>query len=368
MFPPFSVNIAMSNATLTSVISINDSETDQSIEWDLSLEVYDITYLLCFKIFGLLLTVFGMFGNICTICVLVPKPNKRSVTIFLIGLALSDFLSLLFSFIFCIYRTLRDILDPIELTNFLRIHYYYINYVMRVPKNVTNCLTVSVAFERLIAVLKPHGSKLNLSKKSAIRLVVVLFVVVTFVLLPFALEFTYKYVYNNTLQRNIVHTAFTSFGSDREFFFVYYIVTFVCLTTFAIVLSLVCNLVLMCFLLNRSKMKLANGSSTNNANSKESKTTKPLLIITFIFIICITPAAIYYPLRAMDIYKRRSYFMRVLFAWVNLFEMFNHFANPVVLYINSTAFRKDYIRLFCKNKISPSEPVSQFGQSTQMTK
>jgi len=227
-------------------------------------------------------------------------------------------------------------------------------YFIMVSKTCSNITLFVVCIERVICVVKPHHVDKILTKKVAMIVVLVIVTATSSTFIPFAFEFKDSTMLNPETNQTMVILVYSSFRDNHESFFRgMYILIFVlhfCLPVLGVV---VCNVWLILVLLKRRRQKVhinttGNASHRKLSESRELRTTKLVLAVTIVFVICVSPLGIYLPLRGfVDLsISPEQYSIMVLVSI--LLESVHFSANTFVYFLGSPSFRREVKKTFNK--------------------
>ncbi|XP_021359672.1 uncharacterized protein LOC110454490, partial [Mizuhopecten yessoensis] len=116
--------------------------------------------------------------------------------------------------------------------------------------------------------------------------------------------------------------------------------------TLALVTILVCNIALIIFLFHRMYNPM-NTVLLTSSQARELKMTKLGLVLTCIFVVCVSPLGIFYPLRGLGSSPIPQPVYRAIMPVATLLESINYSVNSLVYYIGSARFRADFQQIIC---------------------
>ena len=292
--------------------------------------------------------IFGIFGNVFTLVMLVRKiiPGTDSLRFKLIHLTIADLTVVLIMAVVTvgnIYSYLNPV-DGLPLQNIILT--FTMRSLLNVPYSISAYLVMFIALERVLAIVKPFKVKTFCGYKLVkIKLCVCYTVFLTIGILQAT---KLKLIYNENKSRYVFqHTEVGRNKSLVEFLDMFVIIMYL---TIPILVTLVCNIIFVASLLHR-RHKMARMVTDVNptANKKKSKTEGMILLLSVLFFVTVTPSAITRTyIRVTD--GVISADIRMGMA-VNLFLLnINHCLNPMVYTVTVVAYRRRLIRFVTFNR------------------
>ncbi|XP_069102885.1 free fatty acid receptor 3-like [Argopecten irradians] len=331
----------------------------------LNATVTPVTYepMTIFFYVALLLCLVGIPGTMKVIH-FYSKQSKKvdgSTPTLLLGLAVYDMLSLT-AMIPYICLTINMKSTDLEGTRLFFCHYYIPNYLARFPKHCSNFLLMIIVVSRLYSVIRPHTWKKVFSRTVGLVCVVGVSVFIPLSLLPLAVE--YKCM---DLGNDMRYHQYSDIGKNRDLYKTIYILNIVLYFSLPIFAVVICNIALVAHLLQRLYSPLAVLPVTSS-QARELKMTKVVLVLTCIFVICVSPLGVFFPLRGFGNSAIPQAVYRNIMPVSTLLETINYSSNSLVYYIASSRFRKDVKQNICCIKwsvrVSPEIPVRVLEQDT----
>lgn len=321
-----------------------------------------VVTILMIPLFSLL----GSVGNILSIVVLNNK-RMRSQTNYILGaLCVSDTLFLMHSLVFFGLNVYRK-MDPIK-GETVRSYVYPIvgAYSCIVTARITSCLTILLCAERFIAVYFPMQARIICTIKSTCVAIFVIYVTTFLVFIPF----TFKYesvpfqLGPNISGRIMNKTAF--YMNNRTFYSAYGTILNIIFRFIPLLIIVILNF-LMIHAVHRtwksrqtmssvkatpSSLRLSSRSNRHCSSSDQNHITIMLVIVAFVFVICILPGAVHsiathiWP-KQYTPYGR----MKNLYVFIStitfLLETINSSVNFIIYMAFSRKFRLLYKEQFC---------------------
>ena len=347
--------------------STNGTLNIVNVPWDISAVIHEYSVLITLQVISPVIAVFGIFTLICTIIILLKRRLKKGITVLMLALSVTDLLALFVSCLFSVFLIVRNFYDFWDTQQLLQRNFYFVNYIIRFPKTLSSTFTVIIGVERLIAILKPNRIKFVLTRNVAIWLSVAVIVTVPLLMFPMAIEFQVVDFYDVKLKKWRLTTVFSSVGSDRDFYEKFYIVYTILFHIAPIIITSACNITLLVYLQRKTQEITMEALHSLNRMRKEIKVTKPVLIVTLVFICCATPSTVVYLLRSFEVWPTKSRISRTLVAYAIMLELVNHAINPSIFYFSSKEFKEDYknlLRISCRStKVQPISIIHPVRQS-----
>jgi hypothetical protein len=323
--------------------------------------------VMLWKIIPPFLILFGTTGNTLTIIVLINKRLRASPTsIFLATLALSDILALVTGLLrqWIKYTFKVDIREDLTVTG-CRFHWF----MVYVTTQCSSWMLICVTLERVISSYIPHRRRIFC--KMRVACVVVGVIIFSLVLLNSHYLFGYGNIIRHSNNETVKEICIPKSGDYS--YFISYSWTWVDLCVFYLVpllFLLVGNSLIIYKVLDshrRSRQAVAPSAYqiTASQQSKTSGLTKLLLLVSIIFIVCVTPIVVYpigepYWKEGASDHKIAAMFLVETIA--NLLMYINHSVNFVIYFLSGTKFRAEVNRLICCKK------ATEQGQPTTISR
>ncbi|OWF47319.1 Psychosine receptor [Mizuhopecten yessoensis] len=278
------------------------------------------------------------------------KTSAGGTPILLMALAVYDTLALVTSIPYICLAINMLFVDSHEGAQMFFCHYYIPNYLVRFPKYCSNFLLMIIAMSRLYSVLRPLTWKKVFTRNLAFGCTGAVTIVIPFSLLPLAFEFSCAEINNNT----VAYKQLSDFGKNRGLFKTIYIFNMIMYYFVPLFTVLVCNIALIIFLFHRMYNPM-NTVPLTSSQARELKMTKLVLVFTCIFVVCVSPLGIFYPLRGLGNSPIPQPVYRAIMPMATLLESINYSVNSLVYYIGSARFRADVKQIICckKSRVSP---------------
>ncbi|OWF37523.1 Neuropeptide Y receptor type 4 [Mizuhopecten yessoensis] len=307
----------------------------------------------------MVISVIGIPGTVVTICFYGKRIKKTTAAtpLILTTLAGFDMLSLIFTI-------------PMSAVS---IHLFYIdgwkqdrlfaicNAVTRIPKNCSNLMLLLIGIERLVSVAWPHKLKKIFTKKVGIVCVIVVCTIITpMTVAPMAIEPELvaiqgpegDYFVRRMPQRDVNPNLYNVFYQNTILLY------------FVLPLGgvFVCNAALVVLLLKRSRTNRLNRNLNmmTPAQTRELRTTKLVMSVTVIFIVCILPFVVIFPIQTSSGADIPIKGMLLIIPLSMLLECITYSMNAVVYYIGNATFREEIREMMscaCECKIVKTQQV-----------
>ena len=298
--------------------------------------------------FNVPVAIFGMFGNVFTLMMIVRKviPGTDSLRFKLIHLTIADLMVVMIVAAVA-GGNINSFLNP---TNGIPLQNIILAYTMRsvvnIPYSISAYLVMFIALERVLAIVKPFKVKTFCSYKLVKIKLCICYTVFLAVGILQASQF--KLIYDEKKSRYVLQH--TDVGENE--FLVDFLDMFVIIMYFAIPIfaTLICNIIFVASLLHR-RHKMARMVTDVNptANKKKSKTEGMILLLSVLFFVTVTPSAITRTyIRVTDGALSANIRMSMV---VNLFLLnINHCLNPIVYTLTVVEYRRRLIQFITFNR------------------
>lgn len=313
--------------------------------------------VLLWKIIPPFLILFGTTGNIITIIVLKQKRLRTSPTsIFLATLAMSDILALVTGLLrqWITYTFDVDIRKDVSVAG-CRLHWF----VVYLSTQCSSWMLVCVTMERVISSFIPHKRRIFCNMRVAY---VAVCVIISFLVV---LNAHYLFGYGNLISHSSNETVEEVCIPKTEdySYFILYTWTWIDLCVFYLV-PLLFLLIGNCMIIykvlkshRRSRQAVAPSAYqvTTSHRRTTSSLTKLLLLVSVIFIVCVTPIVVYpigEPYWKEGASEKKVASLFLLETEANLLMYINHSVNFVIYFLSGTKFRTEVNRVVCCKKIT----------------
>lgn len=319
--------------------------------------------VLMWQIFSPILLVFGSFGNILSIVVLLrPRFRKWASTVYLIGLSVADLSVLYIGLLrqWVRYTFDEDIRDSSVF--FCKVHWWLIY----VAADCSVWILTAITAERLVSTLCPYKSKQVCTKR--ISVVTIVAVVVCSLLINCHLVYGFDRLEIQDGNTTKIIPCAPKNEAYEEFFDKAWSWIDLCkfsLIPFAI-LSSGNACILYKLLSSRRKVKTQVGPASDGSSKKGVASSMSLLLVAlnFVFIICNAPVCVYFigePYWVPADVPRKVQLQDPWWAIVNMLMYINNSSNFVLYCVTGSRFRDTVKNLFLFRKIHSSFVPSANG-------
>ncbi|XP_060579418.1 thyrotropin-releasing hormone receptor-like [Ruditapes philippinarum] len=302
------------------------------------------------------LIVFGITGNVLTIIILLQKHLRNSATsTFLVTLAISDILALITGLVrqWVKYTFKVDIREDLTVTG-CRIHWF----VVYVVTQFSSWMLICVTLERIISTFLPHTRRVFCKQRNASIAVAAIFLTLCLLNSHYLFGYGDKYNGNHTIIERCVPME------DNYTHFISYSWTWIDLCVFYLIpmlFLLIGNMMIIFKVLDshrRSRRAVVPStnvpSTTATQRNKTSSLTVLLMLVSALFIICITPIVVYpigEPYWIQGASEQRLATMFLSNALANLLMYSNHSVNFVLYFLSGSKFRSEVRKVIsCKRR------------------
>ncbi|KAH9509659.1 hypothetical protein Btru_044146 [Bulinus truncatus] len=300
------------------------------------------------------IALFGIVGNIINIIIFYKQGFQDTVNISLLGLALSDLLSLITSLWVAIcwnplmyYADLSFNPGDVEFVTGSLPHLLF--------TRVTAWITAFVALERCLCIALPLHVRIIVTPRRVLAYIVTTFVVVTLAQGASFYTSGLDWVFDGARNRSVIVRIVRPNGQEIDGI-TYSANLIFPFGSFAIVV--VCTAVTALQLRQKSKwrMKTAAAKARNHGNeddatSRDKKVIRLVIAISVIFIVSFLPANIIHIFycaissRPLLVYAYWPY-LSMSFSFVKVLEAFNASVSLVLYYTMSTRYRSNFLEMF----------------------
>ncbi|XP_060084270.1 somatostatin receptor type 4-like [Ylistrum balloti] len=288
--------------------------------------------MLCILV--LLVTIIGIPGTIVTMRFYGKRIKKSSTStaLYLSALAVFDMLSLLSNIPGIALEMSMSILDE---ENAIAA------YFTRIPKYWSNLTLLLVGIERVVSVVLPHKAPYIFTRRVGTVSVIVIIVIAPVVLLPLAIEPPLVAVTTNGTITHVRRKVQMLLDPDVYRSLIQIVsVLYFGIPVFGVFISNIC---LVTLLYGRFKSKRARNirDTMTSQQVRELRTTKLIMLVTVIFIICVLPLVIIYPVISISGEPIPIQTLLVIHPMSSLLESLNYSMNVVVYFFGSSNFRTE---------------------------
>ncbi|XP_064644056.1 FMRFamide receptor-like [Lineus longissimus] len=285
-----------------------------------------------------ILCTFGITGNILSLIVLSHKKMSSSTNVFLSALSVSDLIKLVNDVMYFIVVVIERY-DTVTGQRAMALLYPSAHYILNMSVCVTAWLTVSVSVERYISVCHPTRAKTMCTIQRARIVSVCVFIGMSILALPSGLRYENRWSISNETNQSIVSIELSVFGQHQLFKTAYTWIQNLLRSIIPLFVLVILNSCII-YALWQSRIKGKTMSSRNRISIM-------LIIVVFVFLICITPDAILSTFFKFGYYDANN-LVRGIREISDLLLQINSAVNFVLYCTFSTIFRGIFIEIFLK--------------------
>ncbi|CAL1531229.1 unnamed protein product, partial [Lymnaea stagnalis] len=295
----------------------------------------------------------GVVGNILTIFVLSRRNMQTSTNAFLSALAVADSIKLindiLYFFVIVFMRT------STRLGNMSYGYLYpYAHFVFSLSVCVSSWLTVSVAVERYIMVCHPTRARAMWSRRRAVILCTLIYVVMTSLALPSALRYRTIRCVDRATNVSKLDVELTEMWKNKLFVTSY-------TWTQNLLRSIIPLIVLV--ILNTCIISALRRTKAKRRKNARHRVTIMMIVVILAFLICITPDAILSTVFGFG-YHEAGYLPRGIREITDTLLAINAGVNFLIYCAFNQVFRKSFAHICCPNTRQTNTWMTELDEST----
>ncbi|XP_076448433.1 uncharacterized protein LOC143285105 [Babylonia areolata] len=316
-----------------------------------------------------LVVLVGIIGNVVNIIIFTKQGLRDRINVCLFSLALADLGYLLALFIYKSFSHITLVSKAVGAYWKIR----SLNTILGVFwgfSAVSNLLTLLVSVERCLCVVSPLKAKQLLKTK----VMVILIVLIYFLILSSSLIFNAKFTVGSKLDENTNTTLYTAVLSDfylqnKVFVDIVYNYLLAIALPFASLVVVIFSTITTVIFLKRAlswKQK-----SANVMDRKEAAVTKMLLLVCYVYVICVTPSVVNaFVVQFVEGWIPTGRYSNTFYAYVALMHLLtalNSSLNFFIYYLRGSKFRSTLNKLCsCKKQMQTlnSQNVTVFTAGT----
>lgn len=374
-----------------SILNINNSDLNFSLEnedmfsiknvFNIEPESNKITNIL--SIISFILCIIGIFGNIISIIILNKQPMKKlSTNIYLLGLAISDFISLFLNLLILINNFFTMIKIPQQINNIITIIVIYVYPIILSTQVLSIFITLSFTVDRYVYICHPYKSYKYCTRKNAIIILLILSGIAIIYSIPLFFERSYEMLI--LFDEIYIYKTITNFGRNIFFIFIYHLLIyciFIIFIPMSIIITLNILLIIEMIKSNRKHIlqidlnpslsndkcclffrkrgqssdniipvevsnQISKQLSTKNKRKIKNDVTLTIILLIVVFCICQIPSTI---LRLLIIFDSKVIF-NIIYIYSldisNFLIVLNSTLNCILYILVGKRFRKEFILLF----------------------
>nr|KAG5687159.1 hypothetical protein BaRGS_033626 [Batillaria attramentaria] len=310
-------------------------------------------YLMAQYVTGLIiypiLCIIGITGNILALIVLGHKDMATSTNVYLSALAVSDTFKLLNDLMYFMILAV-SLSDPLTGQIMMSSVYPYAHYIFNMSVCVTAWLTISVAAERYICVCHASKAKELCTIHRARIICSVVFVFMIILSIPSGFRYRVETVHdvrNNVTCPRVVPTAL---GTNDAFMIPYSWIQ----NSLRGIIPVFVLVYMNARIINELRKERVKGKKFSARN----RITLMLIVIIFMFLVCITPDAIMSTFFGKG-YVEEGYLVKGVREITDSLLAVNSAFNFLLYCSMSQAFRNTFLKIFCPFRGTVKSPERQ---------
>ncbi|CAL1536036.1 unnamed protein product, partial [Lymnaea stagnalis] len=285
-----------------------------------------------------ILCIIGISGNILALIVFHHRDMRTSTNVYLSSLALSDTIKLLNDAMYFIIVA-TGLYDQGLFQTMISNVYPVAHYVFNMSVCVTAWLTVSVAVERYISVCYPSRAKELCTTRRARLICTFVFVSMSTLSVPSALRYEMRTIHDRVLNITCVLILPTELGNNDSFMVPYSWIHNSLRGIIPVFILIFLNL----NIINELRKERVKGKKFTARN----RITLMLIVIVFMFLVCITPDAILSTFFGKGYIEEDNLAKGIREITDSLLAVNSAFS--FLLYcVMSVVFRNTFVKIFCK--------------------
>lgn len=247
---------------------------------------------------GICVCTFGIFTNIINIVVFIRQGSKDRTNTSLLGLAVSDLLSLVTQTwaLFC-FTDLFSVLDlpfsPKDTT------YLIAGWPRLVFTRATTWITAYISLEKCLCVVAPLKVQNLFTRRRTMAYIILVYLLAFASISPVYYTTRFAWVSNSATNKTILSTAFIENRNDFEIssFYINNIIP-----TAAFVIIICCTVILISEIKRRFQWRKKSAKSTNARaiSQRDLKLIKMVTCLSGVFILCYTPGTLLFVWMLLD--------------------------------------------------------------------
>lgn len=374
-----------------SILNINNSDLNFSLENEDMFSIKDIfktepesnriTNIL--SIISFILCIIGIFGNIISIIILNKQPMKKlSTNIYLLGLAISDFISLFLNLLILINNFFTTIKISQKIGNIFTIIVIYVYPIILSTQVLSIFITLSFTVDRYVYICHPYKSYKYCTRKNAIKILLILSGIAIIYSIPLFFERSYEILI--FFDEIYIYKTITNFGRNIIFIFIYHLLIYcIFIIFFPMSIIIILNILLIIEMIKSNRKhilqidlnpslsndkcclffrrrgqssdniipaevsnQISKQLSTKNKRKTKNDVTLTIILLIVVFCICQIPSTI---LRLLIIFDSKVIF-NIIYIYSldisNFLIVLNSTLNCILYILVGKRFRKEFILLF----------------------
>ena len=301
------------------------------------------------------LCILGITGNVLALVVLNHRDMATSTNVYLSALAVSDTFKLLNDLMYFIILVVLQS-NPQTGQIMMSYVYPYAHYIFNMSVCVTAWLTISVAAERYICVCHPSKAKELCTIPRAKIICSVVFLFMSVLSIPSGFRYRVETIYDVKANVTCPQVVPTSLGTNDAFMIPY--------SWIQNSLRGIIPVFVLVFMNARIINELRKERVKGKKFSARNRITLMLIVIIFMFLVCITPDAIMSTFFGKG-YVEEDYLVKGVREITDALLAVNSAFNFLLYCSMSQAFRNTFFKIFCPFKETSPERIPIARKMTQ---
>ena len=347
------VNMTKLDFNVTSV-SKNVASCDDQMQ-DAHKDFYETAQDITGLIISPVLCILGITGNILALVVLNHRDMATSTNVYLSALAVSDTFKLLNDLMYFIILVVLQS-NPQTGQIMMSYVYPYAHYIFNMSVCVTAWLTISVAAERYICVCHPSKAKELCTIPRAKIVCSVVFLFMSVLSIPSGFRYRVETIYDEKANVTCPKVVPTSLGTNDAFMIPY--------SWIQNSLRGIIPVFVLVFMNARIINELRKERVKGKKFSARNRITLMLIVIIFMFLVCITPDAIMSTFFGKG-YVEEDYLVKGVREITDALLAVNSAFNFLLYCSMSQAFRNTFLKIFCPFRDTSPERIPITRKMTQ---
>lgn len=328
---------------LTAIFPNSEGSDSQGIPCSPNVsEQYKNFYFTAQYITGLIvypiLCILGILGNLLALVVFRHRDMRTSTNVYLMSLVVSDTLKLLNDVMYVIIVAIS--LHNSNLSQRMMSNMYPVaHYVFNMSACVTAWLTVSVAVERYTSICHASRAKELCTIPRARLVCMIVFILMSIVALPSAFRYEMRTVHDRRHNTTCTLVLPTQLGKNTAFMVPYSWILNSSRGIIPVFILIFLNL----RIINELRKERVKGKKFTARN----RITLMLIVIVFMFLICVTPDAIMSTVFGKG-YVDENYLVKGVREITDTLLLVNSSLSFFLYFVMSIVFRNTFFKIFCR--------------------
>lgn len=305
-------------------------------------EQYEDFYLTAQYVTGLVVypisCIVGITTNFLALAVFQHRDMRTSTNVYLLFLAVSDTIKLFNDLMYFIIVAV-SLTNPTLSQMMMSTMYPIAHYIFNMSVCVTSWLTVSVAVERYISVCYASRARELCTIPRARCTCTFVFIFMSVLAVPSALRYEMRTVFDRRFNSSCVLIVPTELGKNAAFIIPYSWI----LNSSRGIIPVFILIVLNAKIINELRKERVKGKTFSARN----RITLMLIVIVFMFLVCITPDAIMSTFFGKG-YVEENYLVKGIREITDTLLAVNSASSFFLYFSMSSVFRTTFMKMFCR--------------------